>query len=140
MSRGELILRAAQDCVDTPFHLGQAAPPHGIDCVGLVYHSAITAGLCPYPLPPHYWRGDGHADLVVKGLRSAFRKVRRGAAIQAGDVLLFRSRSLLHLGIADGQGGMIHAKSETKIERVVHSRTIPGSLAERLERVWRAKK
>ncbi|MGV3617903.1 MAG: NlpC/P60 family protein [Fimbriimonas sp.] len=136
---GERILAAAMECVGTPFHLGQAAPPHGVDCAGLVHHCATAAGLTPDPLPPHYWRGEGHAEFVTRGLRSAFRKVRQGAKVRAGDVLLFRGRDLLHLGIADGEGGMVHAKNEPHLGKVVHSRTIPRSLASRLDSAWRAK-
>ena len=137
--KGERILAAALECVGTPFHLGQARPPFGVDCVGLVHHAATSAGLGPDPLPPHYWRGEGHAEIVVKNLRGAFRKVRKGGKVRAGDVLLFAGRGLLHLGIADGEGGMVHAKDEPMIGKVVHSRTVPRSLATRLDSVWRAK-
>jgi cell wall-associated NlpC family hydrolase len=50
-----------------------------------------------------------------------------------------REAGLLHLGISDGEGGMIHAERSAGIERVVYASTVPDSLRGRLAGVWRAR-
>ena len=131
--RGDLVARAAEDLVGSPFKLNGRDPRLGIDCVGLVLCALRHTGGDTIEPEPYKLRNLNIARQLrcidVLELDSAT------GGIAAGDVMLFRLASTqYHLGVVSTKAALIHA--HVGLRRVVAS---PLPIRWRIERHWRVR-
>lgn len=126
--------KAARALIGTPFRLRGRSPPHGIDCVGLVYCALSAIGRRP-PALPHYSLRNTDFDCFFPLLEKA-GFIQSCPSSEVGDLLLFRpSPAQYHLAILDVRDRIIHAHAG--LGRVVST---PLSANETLIARWRLTK
>ena len=119
MTRGEEVLRCAQDWLGTPYRHQASCKGAGTDCLGLlrgIWREIYGAepGLVPAYTPD--WSEPTGEEVLLKAATDLLRSVAPGAGI-AGDVLVFRMRPgavAKHLGLLAKTGpepAFIHAYS-----------------------------
>ena len=119
MTRGEEVLRCAQDWLGTPYQHQASCKGAGTDCLGLlrgIWREIYGAepGLVPAYTPD--WSEPTGEEVLLKAATDLLRSVAPGAGI-AGDVLVFRMRPgavAKHLGLLAKTGpepAFIHAYS-----------------------------
>ena len=104
------IVQKALSLVGAPYRYGGDSPSRGFDCSGLVYYVYRSVG--------------------IRIPRTAEEQLRKGKKlhlrqIKPGDLLFFRFRNSLHVGIFVAPGYMVHASPER------------GVVKERLGKYWR---
>lgn len=101
---GDQIVAAARACLGTPFHHLGRVPGVGLDCLGLVLHSAVSVGK-PLTSPKAYPRDPSHVNMLAGAAANpALARVSNLAEIRAGDVLLLQICSKIrHLAIYTGE-------------------------------------
>jgi len=109
LPRNQIVERALS-LVGSPYKYGGASPEEGFDCSGLVYYVYRKSGI-----------------EVPRTAKEQFRRGRklRLSSIRPGDLLFFRFRRGLHVGIFVGRGYMVHASPQR------------GVVKERLVKYWR---
>jgi len=122
------VVAAARGYVGTPFKHQGRLPGVGLDCVGLVicalreagYACRDTSAYSRWPKP----------SMMRRELLTESRQLERGETMQPADVMWFRiKRNPQHLGLYDGDGGMIHAFNISG--RVEHHALTPEWLVKR---------
>lgn len=119
------VVRAAREWIGTPYHHQASVRGVGTDCLGLVRgvwrelygHEAET--------PPAYsldWAEATGAETLIAAARRHLVAKQAGAAVDAGDVLVFRYRRgfvAKHVGIATGPEAFVHAAEGHRVAEVV---------------------
>ncbi len=128
------MLALAEAWIGTPHRRRAALRGAGCDCVGLI--RGVIADATGRVICPPAWRGDwafsGGEPILDAALSSLISPDPRPAP-SAGDILAIRigSGRVVHVGIADGRGGLIHA---TEGAGVVRASSLPPSWA--VSSVW----
>jgi NlpC/P60 family putative phage cell wall peptidase len=126
LTRGEVVAAARAWC-GTPYRHQASRRGLGTDCLGLVRGVwRDLFGSDPEQPPPYApdWAEAGRREVLAEALGRHFGAIDPAAA-GAGDVLLFRWRAHLpasHLGIAAGEGRMIHAHAGAAVAEVAIGR------------------
>lgn len=134
---GKKLAEAAQNLLDTPFHLHGRTAQFGVDCIGLLLLALDEAGLCRERLAaiPRDYRIKGHGlDYFLRhGAALGFTAIEnkgenfgeniRFLPAQYGDVFLLKPAVIQHhLAIAT-PSGFVHAHAG--LGRVICQKTIP---------------
>ncbi len=126
MTRAERVVAAARGTLGARFRAQGRDPAFGLDCVGVAAW-ALRAGGYPGAVPSGYSLRAGEAAIG----REALRGLARCAGDAAGDLLLCRAGSGLHLAIRT-ESGVIHA--DAGLRRVVER---PGAPPWPVIAAWR---
>lgn len=119
MTRGEEVLRCAQDWLGTPYQHQASCKGAGTDCLGLlrgIWREIYGAEPRNVPAYTPDWSEPTGEEVLLKAATDLLRSVAPGAGI-AGDVLVFRMRPgavAKHLGLLAKTGpepAFIHAYS-----------------------------
>ena len=119
MTRGEEVLRCAQDWLGTPYRHQASCKGAGTDCLGLlrgIWREIYGAEPRNVPAYTPDWSEPTGEEVLLKAATDLLRSVAPGAGI-AGDVLVFRMRPgavAKHLGLLAKTGpepAFIHAYS-----------------------------
>lgn len=111
----EAVVRAARDCLGTPFvHQGRI-PGVGLDCVGLLAHAFGVAGLpgidanVPYGYPPP-------PELLERHLAKYLQRVMHGGPQPADVVVIQIGNRRCHAGLWTESGTVVHVETCGAIE------------------------
>lgn len=125
---GERIAESARALLGTPYHDGGRLPGVGLDCLGVVIAAHAANGV-PVVDRPGATSGDLYSVLVAAIERHASEVA--ADALEPGDILLFRGRSIRqHCGVYVGGGDFVHAYSGGAVRQV---------MLEPLEPRWRGR-
>lgn len=106
MNKVEQMIEAARACEGTPFHHQGRAKGLGLDCIGLIVHALRAVGVEVADRTDYRPRPDGTSLIAALQAHGATRV----AAIEAGDVLVFRyDQQPQHVALAVSSERMIHA-------------------------------
>lgn len=107
MTRAELMISAAREAIGTPFRHQGRTVGQGIDCAGLMVHSAKSAGLEVFDTPAYSRRAGGAMLEAALDAQPMLIQV-RGTPL-SGDIMLLRfDGDPCHLALCAGPT-MIHA-------------------------------
>ncbi|TDT92667.1 NlpC/P60 family putative phage cell wall peptidase [Azorhizobium sp. AG788] len=113
-ARRAAIVAEARAWIGTPYHHRASVRGEGTDCLGLVRGVwRAVMGAEPEPLPPYAadWAEASRTETLIAAADRHLVSVQT-AAMQPGDVLLFRFRAHLpakHCALLSAPGRMIHA-------------------------------
>lgn len=120
------ILAVARQCLGTPFRHQGRQPGKGMDCVGVIAHTAQATGISQYDVTNYSRLPQGQA--ILEHLLKAGMTQIPPALAQAGDVLVMRfEREPQHLALVTDKG-------------ILHAYMQAGKVVEhRLDAVWRSR-
>lgn len=131
--RGSRIVRIARGWIGTPYHHGGRLKGVGVDCAGLPIGVARELGAVVRE-DLNYSASSDNLERMLAGV-SLYCRQKPVEALRAGDILVFRSRTMLnHMAIYSGEGTIIHAY--TSAGRVVEHGLSHGWRAA-IHSVWR---
>lgn len=132
---GDRVMTVARSWLGTPYHHQAAVKGAGCDCLGLirgVYRE--VAGREPETPPPYSrdWGEMRGEETLLGAARRHLRELERGAAIQPGDVLVFRMRK----GAIAKHAGIVTETRHGAPARMIHAQEGVGVAEISLSRWW----
>lgn len=129
------VVAAARSWLGTPYHHQAAAKGAGCDCLGLIRGVyAEVMGRAPEAPPPYSrdWGEMRGEETLLAAARRHLRELERGAAIQPGDVLIFRMRK----GAIAKHAGIVMQVEDGEPVRMIHAQEGVGVAEAGLSRWW----